>query len=192
MKLLTRSRCPLSVPEKKITKVLFCKIAHMKYYKGIEEYNDTPFSTDSYVIETGHCGEEYNFKTFENDNGEEICTGFVEHGGRQLRIENIESYNKKHDITDNDVLVVWFSRPKRNSRFRIYGWYNNAAVYRYHDEDYCYFSAKAEDCTLLPEDARADWEIPKNFILFRENHVKYVNIPELESYAKEITKRIEN
>lgn len=173
-------------------KILFCKIAHMKYYKGIKEYNDTPFSTDSYVVETGYCGEEYNFETFENDNGEEICTGFVEHGGRELGIEKIEGYNKKDNITDNDVLVVWFSRPERNSRFCIYGWYNNATVYRHHDENYCYFSAKAEDCILLPEYARTNWEIPKGLLLFTHSHVRYTNTTILESYAEEIAERIKN
>ncbi|MDE5854825.1 MAG: hypothetical protein K2H19_07165 [Ruminococcus sp.] len=106
MKLLTRSRCPLPVPEKKITKVLFCKIAHMKYYKCIYEYDDTPFSTYSYVAETGHYGEEYNFKTSENDYEEKICCGFIEHGGRQLlfthnhvkyiNTSELKSYAKNH------------------------------------------------------------------------------------------------
>lgn len=45
-------------------RILFCKIASMKYYKGVQEGIDEPHNGGSYVAENGRGMEERNFYLF--------------------------------------------------------------------------------------------------------------------------------
>lgn len=178
-------------------KILFCKIAHMKYYKGIHNplcEDDIPYSKgkdepDGYMI----C-EECNFKPIETLDGKK-CYGFVQRNG-ELHIEKINGCElmKKEDSV-NDVLVVWCTYPK-NSKCVIVGWYKHATVHRNYPKpdnknciEYYNMEAASENCVLLPENIRTNWNTPKCLILQR-NYYTYANTPELEKYAEEISERI--
>ena len=58
-------------------KILFCKVSSMKYYRGVEEYNDIPYNGGKFVKENGYGYEEYNFDPI-NIEDEECLLGFVE------------------------------------------------------------------------------------------------------------------
>ncbi len=96
-------------------RILFCKIASMKYYKGVQEGIDEPHNGGSYVAENGRGMEERNFlSVFDRFEKETYCRGFVETKStvkdrkNELHIENIRGCEllKKEDTVE-DVLVVW-------------------------------------------------------------------------------------
>ena len=151
-------------------KILFCKISHMNFYKGVT--NDTPNQGygGEFVKDHGYGGEEYNFKPVpfsENDlpvvasdketgfyPAGEYCLGFVETKNRngqeqQLRIEKIrgcESFNKNPFV--DDVLVVWCATRQKNDTV-VVGWYKNATVYRnYEKRESQYFERNEQGRTF--------------------------------------------
>ena len=136
--------------------VLFCNIAWMKYYEGVNE-EDKPKNGGSYVDENDYGNECYNFQDY---NGK--CYGFVMlHGNMNLELHFKET--KKHQDFLQDVLVVWVATNDTNET-RIVGWYKNATIYREEqyveaftnpEFDLCYrIEALAKDCYLLPEQQR--------------------------------------
>lgn len=146
-------------------KVLFCNIAWMEYYNGVNSC-DEPQNGGSWVSENKEAYEEFNFKpVYIKKEAESYCLGFVETKStngkttNQLHIENIINSNaKKNDEFIKDVLVVWCAKSLDNDFTSIVGWYKNATVYRkYKNNDYCdkenrkyNICAKAKDCVLLP------------------------------------------
>lgn len=189
-------------------KILFCKIAHMKYYKGVKEYDDKPYNGGSFVHENGYGYEEYNFKTF-NVDGTKKCLGFVEpkstNGSRNnLHIEKIEGCEScKNDDFVEDVLVVWCATADTNECV-IVGWYKNATVFRQlqydkeNDRDYNVI-ADAADCVLLPNDGtrrmlkwRAASVKYKKTYGFGQSLVWYPIQKEAENYISALLGNIEN
>lgn len=136
--------------------ILFCNIAWMKYYEGVND-DDKPKNGGSYVDENDYGNECYNFLDYNGN-----CYGFVMLNGN-LNLELHFKEAKKHQDFLKDVLVIWVATNDTNET-RIVGWYKNATVYR--DEQYvqaftnpdfdlCYrIEALARDCYLLPEQQR--------------------------------------
>lgn len=190
-------------------KILFCRIAHMKYYKGIKEYKDEPKNGGKYVEETGDAHEKYNFKERFID-GENVCLGFFEtkstngEYSNQVHIEKIKGCKKSDNIIDN-VLVIWCATAYENE-FMIVGWYKNATVYRYYeehkfDDDYIQsynVKANSKDCFLIPADgSRRSWKVAtkkrmKTYGFGSRPPVWYANEEESENYIEDLIKRIEN
>ncbi len=59
-------------------KVLFCKTAYMKYYKGVVPGKDEPVNGGSYIAKYRNGGEVHNFDAIKMDDEYVCCTGFVE------------------------------------------------------------------------------------------------------------------
>lgn len=161
--------------------ILFCKIAEMKYYKGINE-NDMPgIYGGSFVRETGEAHEEFNFLPVMAEDGREYCYGFVETKGQnnkrnQLHIENIDGCGMlKEEERASDVLVIWCATTALNET-SVIGWYKHADVFRFYQEiDFSAYTSKyydgikiynilanKEDCVLLPKHIRHNyiWNAP--------------------------------
>ena len=71
-------------------RVLFCRIAYMREYKGLQIYNgevhDTPKYGGEFVRENGWGGEIYNFKPY---NGK--CYGYASLQNEHINIKTLES-----------------------------------------------------------------------------------------------------
>ena len=137
-------------------KMLFCNITYMNKYIGITE-DDLPHKGGAFVAKNKDAHEQWNFL---NDNG--FCYGFVMNKGEKFSIERIDPEASRSDCVD-DVTVVWCAANEHNQTV-IVGWYEHATVYRCYQEavvtvpygiQRSYFArAKAEDCYLLPNEAR--------------------------------------
>lgn len=192
-------------------KILFCKIAEMKYYKGISE-KDKPFNGGSFVRETGEGLEEFNFYPVCADDGNEYCFGFVETKqtrgkSNELHIEKIAGCELlKNDESVDDVLVVWCATTNLNET-SIVGWYKHATVYRYYQEidfsghtdkyDIKYFNifAKKEDCVLIPESDRHYhiWDAPvakKRTYGFGQSMMWYASEEKAKPYLEKLVRQI--
>lgn len=185
-------------------KILFCKIVHMKYYKGKYDNdayeNDIPWGYNEFTKTTGRASEECNFLPQLATDGEEYCFGTVypksTNGDdvNEIHIENIVGCRnlKDEDFVD-DVLVVWFApNPYPDDKASIYvvGWYKHATVYRYYDEnDGENIIALAKDCVLLSDKGeRRRWGLPKSFN-FGQPTVRYPK-PEDKEYVSRLIDRI--
>lgn len=195
-------RFPIATGEiyRKPTRVLFCKIAHMKCYKGILEDIDEPINGGEYVQRTGDAHEKYNFKP-----KEQKCFGFVEtkstngQCSNQLHIEKIKGCElmKKAYYVD-DVLVVWFATNNKHECV-VVGWYKNATVYRWcekmiinGDEQYYNTEADYKNVVLLPNDGtRSHWAIPKTFD-FGRPLVRFPTKEKDKEYLNQLLKKIKN
>ncbi|WP_235829608.1 hypothetical protein [Clostridium nigeriense] len=160
-------------------KILFCNIAWMKNYRGINE-EDKPINGGKWVEENNKAHEEYNFDPI-NIIGEDdmYCLGFVEtkstnrKDSNQLHIEKINNSNLiSSEESVDDVLVIWCAKSDYSDFTSIVGWYNNATVFRNYNtmkfengyEQYYNIYAKAKDCVLLPVNLRARrtlWYVPR-------------------------------
>lgn len=190
-------------------KVLFCKIASMKYYNGITE-DDEPKNGGSFVTETGDAHEKYNFTPADlEEYNEPVCLGFFETKSNrgvlnQLHIEKIVgACADKHDDAEDGVLVVWCATRDKNMP-RVVGWYKNATVYR--DYRVCTFTdgyeqyynviAKVKDCVLVPWTQRGllEWEAPtakKYGFGFGQSMQWYADEPEAQDYVRSLIEKIE-
>lgn len=144
-----------------MSKIVFCNIAHMKYYRGITA-DDKPVNGGKFVQENGTAYECYNFFPVNH-----FCYGYFQHRGDKIdlsRVEEVEdSVNVLHDIT-----VIWVANRK------IVGWYENADMFRYiesfsepeFDKDHewwdHWFKAREENVYLIPDEER-NFEIPSAF-----------------------------
>ena len=159
-------------------RVLFVRIADMKYYRGITN-SDKAYNGGSFVKETGYANECFNFlPILEND--KQICIGYtmlIGNFGRNcpsIHIENIrgcKSYKNANYV--DGVTVVFCSRSKEKNSMSVCGFYKNARVWRYPErmefddkgnifQDFN-FEANVEDCVLLPKEERLyndEWEVP--------------------------------
>ena len=135
--------------------IVFCNIAWMSRYQGINEF-DQPKNGGSWVGENNDAMESLNFQPYEN-----MCYGFVEHHGHNLNLERLDKTAVKAEILD-DVTVVWVATGEEGSR--IVGWYENAEMYRkfqeFDDGSCYYFSAKAENAYRIPVGKR-DFPVPR-------------------------------
>lgn len=165
-------------------KILFCKIKHMKYYKGICDNDPIPD-----IPKKRNIGEQYNFKPVLDKNRKILCRGYFEHRENQINLENIGNCHCSDSISG--VLVVWFEYLKETRKLQIVGWYKNATVYRNVKKlpEWHYITADAENCVLLPEHVREKWGDYKENIIFGRNHVKYPNDPQyIETLSKTVSK----
>ena len=138
-------------------RILFCNIAWMKYYNGVNE-EDQPVNGGAWVWENHDAVESLNFTPCNDDK----YYGYVStksNGNKinELHVEKLEGINKEDDLANN-VLVIWVAKRNQYSKNTIVGWYKNATVFRdYKDrnEDYSYnIIANIEDCVLLPLNKR--------------------------------------
>ena len=158
-------------------RILFCKVAAMKYYKGVCD-KDQPFNGGSFVKKTGTCMEDRNFWPVETDDGI-YCFGFVETKttsknrafANDLHIEKIAGCEAmKDEESVDDVIIVWCATTDQNET-SVMGWYKHAVVYRQYqgldikgdkDEHYYNVLAHEKDCVLLPRETRHKhiWNVP--------------------------------
>ena len=196
-------------------RILFLRIASMKYYKGICS-EDQPMNGGSYVAENGYGHEEFNFLPISLDGmEEEVCLGFVEpksnRGVRNtLHIERIaDCAALRNEPFAEDVLVVWCATLDTGA-FTVVGWYKHATVFRElqdwtmefddgSEEERCFnVRAKADDCVLLPRGGRnrAIWSVPTARETrshgFGQAMVWYPTEPAAEGFLKRLVENIEN
>jgi hypothetical protein len=198
-------------------KIIFVRIADMKYYKGITA-NDRPVNGGSYVKETGDACEAYNFKSEPFEKGD-FCLGFFQRIGNsknkpiQMHIENIpgcKGLKKENEV--EDVIVVFCSKAPGKEGMTVVGFYKNAVAYRFEQfmpfdngyEQPFSFLAKEEDCVLIPYNKRHKdlrWRVPQSgkcgmTFGFGRSNVWYAGSdPENEeetSYVERMIKNIEN
>lgn len=138
---------------KELRKIVFCNIAHMKYYRGVTD-DDKPSNGGKWVEENGTAYECYNFMPFNH-----YCYGYFQHIGKRVdigRVKNVpNSVNSLEHIT-----VVWVANRK------IAGVYEDALMYRNrtsftdnvfdpkHTEWYHWFKAREENVYLVPHSER--------------------------------------
>jgi tetratricopeptide (TPR) repeat protein len=143
--------------------IVFCRVAWMKHYRGITQY-DVPRNGGSFVSENNDAHESQNFLPYNH-----FCHGFTMHRGETLNLSRIAGSQIQSDVLE-DVTVVWVARNLAGKNY-IVGWYEHATAYRDCQtlpeptrenntvmQDY-WFKAQEENCVLLPETARS-FEIP--------------------------------
>lgn len=133
--------------------VLFCNIAWMKNYQGINSV-DKPKNGGAWVEENGLAHESTNFKNYSGKH-----YGFVEVRGNINLQSNFKSTTKNSLYVD-DVLVVWCATSEQKGNV-IVGWYKHArvyrqqqSIYRMNEKIYYYIEAEAKNSVLLKEDER--------------------------------------
>lgn len=141
-----------------MSKMVFCNIANMKYYRGLTE-EDKPSKGGRYVTETGMAYECYNFQPCNH-----FCYGYFQHVGRQLDLKRVDRVGKKTEVLHN-ITVVWVANRK------IIGMYDNADIFRYlqsfreplFDKDHVdweyWTKTREENVYLIPIEERT-FEIP--------------------------------
>lgn len=138
-------------------KIIFCNIAYMRFYDGRVAGELKPLTGGRWVAENEDAHEKWNFLNFDG-----FCYGFVQGNSEQMHIENLDKVYTQQDSAE-DVTVVWCaSHPERGTV--IVGWYEHATINRYSQrvrstaitgiDRYCWFSTKAKDAYLLPEELR--------------------------------------
>lgn len=160
--------------------IIFCRIADMKYYHGVQ--GDKVYQNSAYVKQYKSGGEQYNFFPDVYPGGSTPrCFGFVMPNGpygfdAQLHIEKMNGCELMKDADSiDDVTVVFCSKAKNSDSMRVVGFYKHATVYRRvqdiefdcpdggtYYQDYS-FVADAEDCVLLPYKERhssSKWIVP--------------------------------
>lgn len=192
-----------------MSKVLFCKISSMKYYKGVIPGEDEAFNGGSYVLEHGEGHEQFNFDAVTLDDGQLYCLGFVETKStvsdkrNELHIEKIQGCsNLKKEPKVEDVVVVWCATTMLNET-SVVGWYNHATVYRNYQEavfedDYVQdflTIAKKEDCVLLPVGDRHMfmWQAPtakKRSYGFGQSLIWYAQEEQAQPYVQRLLTQI--
>ena len=196
-------------------RILFLKIASMKYYKGVCP-EDPAINGGGFVRENGFGHEEFNFlPIFLDGEDDPVCLGFVEpkatRGVRNtIHIEKIAgcaALNKEPSV--DDVLVIWCATMDTGD-FTVVGWYRHAEVFRElqdwvmefddgSEEERCYnVIAKAEDCVLLPsgERNRAVWSMPYDRYTrsygFGQSMVWFPTEPAAEGFLSRLVENIDN
>lgn len=183
-------------------KVVFCRVAWMKYYSGVAE-DDKPVNGGSYIDENGDGGEVFNFSPHNH-----ICYGYVMHHGTEIHIERYDKIPDNHSEIE-DMTVVWVATGEDGPR--IVGWYEHATMYRYWQRmwDDAYFdcpewdynfTAKDTDAFLIPEEKRS-FVIPRASVSGKgrgmgQSNIWYADseyaqeevIPEVLDYLEEIKK----
>lgn len=188
----------------KLSRVLFCNIAYMKYY-DVDTVNDPPVNGGKAVAKIGDALEKYNFHVEEDG----FYYGFVEtkytdgyESGKmpkQIHIEQIDKSYKKEDSIDN-VTVIFCAKSNIEGKTVIVGWYKNATVYRKRQyeigHDYN-LKARANECFLIPEFNRhfevSRAKISGEGVGFGQANVWYASGNEQNTlFAKKVLDYIEN
>lgn len=141
-----------------MSKIIFCNIVGMKYYRGITE-EDKPKKGNKYVKDTAMAYECYNFQPCNH-----FCYGYFQHVGRQLDLKRVNNFGKTAKVLHN-LTVVWVANRK------IVGVYDDADIFRYlqsfseplFDENHIdweyWIKAHEENVYLIPAEERT-FEIP--------------------------------
>lgn len=136
-----------------MSKVIFCNIAYMKYYRGVTD-EDKPSNGGKWVEENGTAYECYNFMPFNH-----YCYGYFQHVGKKVDIGRVENVPKSVDFL-KDITVVWVANRK------IAGVYDHSLMYRNresfidkvfdptHTEWFHWFKAPEENVYLVPHNER--------------------------------------
>jgi len=202
-------------------RLLFLNIGWMKHYKGLPpESDDSIVHGGKHVDKKGWGHEIYNFLPVNRKMYGFVETGYKKNGDRKsINITRIKPDIKKEDKIDN-VLVIWTA--KKKSKYNdplekkgcfVIGWYKNATVYRYYQNDInrCYqnkdkpypekcgyfVKAKEEDFRLLPLEHRdkkiynarrkgAGW-MGRSNIWYANSHT-----PDIQGYREAVIKYIED
>ncbi|WP_195238828.1 hypothetical protein [Romboutsia sp. 1001285H_161024_C4] len=144
-------------------RILFCKIAWMKYYEGIDD--DRPTGGGKWVEDNQDGAESENFLIYDDDTYcGYVSTKSTNGNDRQIRIESFQGITKKDDIAEN-VLVIWVAQNPNDKKHKIVGWYKKATVYRWYefDSNGRPFNCEANscDCVLVPVDKRK-FDVPQS------------------------------
>ena len=134
--------CPIRQPEPDQERIVFCNIAWMERYQGLQG-DVVPQSGGAYVARHHEAGEVINFLPFTVSGAggapEKVCyLGSYETKARgetnnQTRIERIRgcALRRTQDHAEH-VTVVWCAKnPKDSVGTRVVGWYEDATVWRY-------------------------------------------------------------
>lgn len=149
-------------------RLLFLRIAAMRYYKGAVR-DDPPRGRDGQALDGETVIEKYNFDPVQAPNGQ-FCLGCFDAGeGLPLSMELFEELEPDADCAEN-VTVVWCA-PNENGAVSVVGWYAHAAVLGYWDSltlDTGYVQEydildEASSCVLLPLEEREKlcWQVPE-------------------------------
>lgn len=192
-----------------MSKILFCKISSMKYYKGVIPGKDEAYNGGSYVLEHGEGHEQFNFDAVTLDDGHSYCLGFVETKStvaskrNELHIEKINGCSEfMNQPLVEDVTVIWCATTMLNET-SIVGWYNHATVYRHYQtaefedgyaQDFLIL-AKKSDCTLLPAGDRHMhiWQAPvakKRSYGFGQSLIWYATEDQAQPFIQRLSKQI--
>lgn len=189
-------------------RILFCNIAWMLLYKGVNEF-DKPLNGGVWVKKDKIVHEAYNFDaiTFAGDDTK-YCLGYVEtrvsasSTRNELHIERINGCSdmKNEDAVD-DVLVIWCAKDDHSDFISVVGWYKHATVYRRYqaiefDNGYIQeynIIAEAKNCVLLPSGIRHRrtlWYVPRTGKKngpkygFGQANIWFANNPDEDPYLK--------
>lgn len=139
-----------------MAKVVFCNIAWMKLYSGIND-NDQPKNGGAFVKENNDACESFNFYPYNH-----YCLGYVRAPGERLNLARVEDVPDDVDKID-DVTVIWVAT--NDTGRHIVGWYEHAEMYRYYQyfedsivENHTYwqynFKTREENAHIIPEELR--------------------------------------
>ena len=183
-------------------RVVFCRVAWMKYYEGVAE-DDKPMNGGSYIDENGDGGEVFNFSPHNH-----ICYGYVMHHGKEIHIERYDKIPDNHSEIE-DMTVVWVATGENGPR--IVGWYEHATMYRHWqlmwDNSYTdcpewdyNFTARETDAFLIPEVKRS-FAVPRASVSGKgrgmgQSNIWYADseyaqkevVPEVLAYLEEVKK----
>lgn len=169
-------------------KILFCNIAWMKFYNGINE-DDAPYYNGEHIKKSKEGTESVNFRDY---NGK--CYGFFEFKGDIDLKKHFEEVKADQSFVEN-VLVVWVAANRKNE-MRIVGWYKNATVYREVQAIESYFfpelsryfriEALSKECHLISEIDR-NYAIDLNELSQFALNPRHSNAWYIESTKHEVT-----
>ena len=178
-----------------MSKILFCRVGWMRKYQGLD--SDQIDGGGSYVTKMGFGHEIFNFSDFKG-----YLYGYVQPPGRgnyndrKIRLERLGAGRSDEFI--EDVLVVWFARPKKNKPSVIVGWYEKAVVYRrwqqpdaesgrvYNKEDLGYYMrTRVEYGCLLPVDKRV-FIVPTGIGFPGQSNIWYPDSEKSKSFISEV------
>jgi hypothetical protein len=142
--------------------IIFFRIAWMKYYSGVN-LEDVPSGGGKYIGLNNDGGEVYNFLPL---NG--YYYGYASPPkDNDLNLERLKSPVSNNQV--QNVTVILFAKHPLGGSY-IVGWYKNATLNRNtirltykkrKDKPFYLFSAKVNDCTLVPENKRV-FQMPKD------------------------------
>lgn len=184
---ICRTTSPIRQPEPDQERIVFCNIAWMERYQGLQG-DVVPQSGGAYVARHHEAGEVINFLPFTVSGAdgaqEKVCyLGSYETKARgetnnQTRIERIRgcALRRTQDHAEH-VTVVWCAKnPKDALGTRVVGWYEDATVWRYYQilpideedgstwERWFNVQAPVDKGVLLPVEERKEprWRIPRH------------------------------
>ena len=138
-------------------RIIFCNITYLRYYDGRVVGELKPKKGGRWVRENEDAHEKWNFLNMDG-----MCYGYVQGNSDQMHIEKLDKVYRQQDEAD-DITVVWCASDDEKGTV-VVGWYEHATVYRYMQdmpttpisgiERYYWFSTKAENAYLLPEEKR--------------------------------------